>query len=117
MAEVKSWEEDKVLMRFINQERKGESHMHSVNGRIFYHEHGKAKWVPRAVYEALKSAVKIEWKMKDGQKDAPPVKYEDPRFYVEIVEDHEKEKKSGILSELVQDKQAKTAGTVKDELV
>lgn len=81
-------EKEKVKLynvKFTNLERKGEGHMWSSNGEIFQIEPGKVTQLPLHAINALKDAVKIEWKMKDMHKDRIPEKYEDPRFHIEVL--------------------------------
>jgi hypothetical protein len=81
-------ENKRYKCKFINLERKGESHMFSSNGEIFHIKHGAVTDLPLHAINALKDAVKIEWKMLDMNRETGrPKKYEDPRFHVEVLEE------------------------------
>jgi len=104
-------------VKFSNQERKGERHMWSSNGEIFDVKHGETKVLPEHAITALNDAVKIEWRMKDQEISKVPEKYEDPRFFVHIIEEVKEDlpvsdgnmAKDSIISEITKTQQGARA--------
>lgn len=121
------WENDQVWIKFMNNERKGETHSFTVNGRFFSLEHGKIYKVPRAVISALENATPIRWKAEDvdiaggGKK---PVSYEDPRFLVQELSEEQamrmmpKEQKSqqSVIKDII-DTQTSKQSAVLDDII
>lgn len=107
------WEKDRVWIRFMNFERKGEAHTFTVNGKFFHLKHGEVRQVPVAVVHALEDAIKIEWKVEDvdinGVTGKKAVSYEDPRFGVQVLSEEQakmlmpdsQKKESSVISDII----------------
>lgn len=107
------WEKDRTWIRFMNLERKGETHTFTVNGKFFTLAHGGVYLVPWAVVHALEDAVKIEWKVEDvdilGVKGKKATSYEDPRMSVQVLTEEQakklmpesQRKESAVISDII----------------
>lgn len=102
-----------VTVKFFNMERKGEPHEWTSNGQRFGIKHNEVKQLPLHAVNALKDAVKVEWKMKDIEMGRTPEKYDEPRFMVEILSE---ERAKAVMPEDQRKQEQKQEDVVSDIL-